>query len=97
MNFHFTATTCEHVMKPHLLQHLIVPVLGRPSSSPPQPSCALPLLSGDAPSPRCVSSPPARAGAARAPAASSSHAHAVVAADRNTGGELKEKRAQLDR
>lgn len=58
----------------------LLPVRGRPSSSPPRPSCAPPPLCGVAPSLRCGVSPPARAGAARAPAASSSRAHAVVAA-----------------
>lgn len=67
------------------MRFCLVPALGRPSSSPPPPSYVLPPLCGVAPSPRRVSSPPAHAGAARAPAASSSRAHAVVAAGGHGG------------
>lgn len=63
-----------------LLVLFLIPALGQPSSSPPRPSCAPPPPCGAFPSLRCASSPPARVGVARAPAASSSHAHAVVAA-----------------
>lgn len=65
----------------------LLPARGRPSSFPPRPSCAPPLLCGVVPSLRCASSPPARAGAAHAPAASSSRAHVVVA-----GGVKKRKK-----
>lgn len=74
--------TIDHISTFRILimRKVWLPVRDRPSSSPPRPSCVLPPLCGVVPSPRCVSSPPAHVGAARAPAASSSRAHAVVAA-----------------
>lgn len=70
----FSFYLCEY-----LLASVLLPALGRPSSSPPPPSFAPPPLCDGAPSPRCASSPPAPVGAARAPAASSSRARAAVA------------------
>lgn len=59
-----------------------IPVHDQLSSSPPRPSFFPPPLFDGAPAPRCAASLPARAGAARAPAASSSHARDVVAAEK---------------
>lgn len=64
-----------------LVNSRAVPALDQLSSSPPRPSDAPPLLCGVAPSPRCASSLPAPGGVVRAPAASSSRVHVVVAAD----------------